>query len=106
MKKQNHTPTPWKELAGMNSGLDSGIFSIREWDEKYRGEEDSEQAIAESEANAAFIVRAVNSHEALLSALKRMLQFSDGRMATGSRLLAESMLADEISDLIEQVEGK
>jgi len=42
----------------------------------------------------------MDANKELLEALKKMLKFSDGRMATGSRTQEEASFADEVFDLI------
>lgn len=66
--KPQHTPTPWRLLAGTES--------IAVWSDKTGRyimipspqTRDHDEQIA----NAAFIVRAVNSHDAMLAALKNL----------------------------------
>lgn len=63
MKPQpTHTPTPWFFTEENFEGLNS----IREKEHGLR------VAQARSEANAAFIVRAVNAHDALVSVIREM----------------------------------
>ena len=63
MKTQKHTPTPWKlDKWGLIQGDNTDIANTNDtW---------VDEGVAE--ANAAYIVKAVNSHEALLKALKNM----------------------------------
>lgn len=58
--KQTHTPTPWKVNGRwIETDREEGIAKVGEWVSPL------------SLANATFIVRAVNSHEELLEALRR-----------------------------------
>ncbi len=121
--KGTHTPTPWKWV--FNSGMDENyddIFSeidIREFIAK--GYYDNpklvdanmdevlgceEYDITKNKNACAFIVKAVNSHEALVKALRKMLEFSDARIKDCSRSQAEASFADEVSDLLAQIEGE
>ncbi len=59
-----HTPGPWTVSVGKKSRIMAREIILAEcWDEVYGPETQ-----AESEANAAFIVRACNAHEDLLNA--------------------------------------
>lgn len=65
-RKQEHTPTPWStvEILGMGK---TGVRGVRPiCDAMVRRDQEE----GEAEANAAFIVKAVNSHEALVEALR------------------------------------
>lgn len=70
-----HTPTPWDVDDGDNVSifeLDTFDFIAEaSWSDKRR---------SQAEANAAFIVRAVNSHYQLLEACKRALSMPDGTL--------------------------
>ena len=64
-----HTPTPWNVNGGMRQGIKTvyaATGSIAEMTD-CKAHSDAEQ-----EANAAFIVRCVNSHEALIDALNAL----------------------------------
>lgn len=70
-KKVNHTPTPWvqngqsiEEKKEPSAVIGRGIFLA------YNAEDDCGVSEGEAEANVAFIVRCVNSQEALLEAAK------------------------------------
>jgi hypothetical protein len=70
-----HTPTPWRiqflgnaEADLIHKGTFAGITAG-----SGRPEQLDRGDLAEWEANAAFIVRAVNAHEELVAALQRML---------------------------------
>lgn len=66
MKTQvQHTPTPWlkAELGVVRNEVDNYLVA------RCIGDTDQE-----ADANAAFIVRAVNSHEAMLEALKLVVR--------------------------------
>lgn len=72
----SHTPTPWnlgytgrcilREIPGMCDGEDGYAVAITS--------AHSLLTPAEAKANAAFIVRAVNSHDALVKALEEMIE--------------------------------
>jgi len=60
-----HTPTPWK-VGGKNNNLIYGRKNV--------GTEEAEELPPDVDVeNAAFVVRAVNSHDALVAALEGML---------------------------------
>lgn len=65
--KPTHTPTPWIVVNGLNMpeirANNTSIADIR-----FNGHNE-----VHGQANAAFIVRAVNSHEALLASLKELV---------------------------------
>jgi hypothetical protein len=84
-KQATHTPTPWEtEISVSNYGLlgirkangsKLGICSVIGAD----GAHNPRYGISadEAKANAAFIVRAVNSHDDLLAACKELLRLSE-----------------------------
>ena len=61
----NHTPTPWDLRSRSITVKDNGEDIVAEANGGLSG------TIGEAVANAAFIVRACNSHEALVDALSR-----------------------------------
>lgn len=88
-----HTPTPW-------SIIDSdGPYST------IRSPEDV-RICASSTENAAFIVRAVNSHDELLEAAKRLLEFinTDFRVHTYEGSSMEAIV--NLTRAIAKAEGK
>lgn len=91
-----HTPTPWKIRMPMPQGK---TFLMREpKDNSWDGENAAEvfdNSHGTALGNAAFIVCAVNSHEALLKALKACVKEDCGMMATA-----------EAIKVIAQAEGK
>lgn len=104
--KPQHTPTPWKVMhneIGLEWNIEAGNELIAVLVPKNQRNLD----------NAAFIVRAVNSHEALLSALKNIRSniealpeiIKRGAVLVGDWETVESMkiFADEA---IAQAEGK
>lgn len=106
MNKTKHTPTPWK------IGLDE-TFSPAKWDIGFNSIENGEQAgvgyakVAArcyTKEDAAFIVRAVNSHEALLDAAKRAEKFISEEFPH-LKGAAYNMLG-ELRDAIAEAEGK
>ena len=66
MTQAKHTPTPW-ELEG-----NCHIKSIEGWAIADCDLDYSSLNLDQQEINASFIVKAVNSHEALVEALKRI----------------------------------
>lgn len=71
-QKVEHTPTPWKTdgyIINANSLNEFGNFVILSMPHR----DENIKAVKENEANAAFIVKAVNSHYELVSALKDMI---------------------------------
>lgn len=83
-----HTPTPWTVFnadEGCYPGIDAGwrtivMFGSPDEDCGIRGDTPEE-----AEANARFIVHAVNCHDELLSALE---QYASGLTDTGARARA------------------
>ena len=63
--EMKHTPTPWR-MARVNYFPSTAGFEINSGANWY--------AFAKIEGDAEFIVRAVNSHEELLEALKELVQ--------------------------------
>ncbi len=96
---QTHTPTPWY----LPNGEDKNKFST------YRIAEEPGKsaahltniALAGSLEDAAFIVRAVNSHEASLSTLRNVLVYLKGTSQNGNLGLIA-----EVEGAIAQAEGK
>jgi len=94
--KTQHTPTPWKvgfknpQTIESETGKDIAACGA------YR------LSLKEAEANADFIVRAVNSHEALLEAAKQALKFINEK-ANGVYVDASQHLLEKA---IQQTEGK
>jgi hypothetical protein len=76
-----HTPTPWSVVNHQGTNLTNGKTYIGRLD-NYVVAEDGGGAILLNEdlneANSDFIVRAVNAHEELLSALKDLVERCDG----------------------------
>ena len=103
-----HTPTPWKvckwnQTLTISNGDEDGIAFINPHDEKIVLKD-------VDNANAAFIVRAVNNHEALLEAL---LKAKRGLVcaldATEGDIISPSLIdciIDDISQAIAQAEEK
>ena len=76
MSKATHTKTPWR--IGRN-GADYCVFA---GDEKFIADcdrSDDMDGSPEDIANAAFIVRAVNSHAALVATLENILEFMEDK---------------------------
>ena len=67
MKKSEYTPTPWEQsISEPERVYESGGILVHANGSKYLPD-------AEKVANAAFIVRAVNSHDALIQAANHAL---------------------------------
>lgn len=88
--KPQHTPTPWTVFG----------FSSVETVKKYRGDRleiceafTSQIDSAEAKANAAFIVRAVNSHEELLGMAKAWVEIMDADPTTPKDILVKAKQA-------------
>lgn len=65
--KQEHTPTPWNVTKDSHPDMEGSIWIDSKTIEK--------PALCFNEADAAFIVRAVNSHEELLEACKEIVRY-------------------------------
>lgn len=94
-----HTPTPWSnDYAPPSTGFGSGYGKSQILDTRnrpiaavalvepevgplYRGGGFSKEALDTLEANAAFIVKAVNCHDKLLAALKLYAKLDNDRRA-------------------------
>jgi len=102
--KPKHTPTPWKR------GYDTGRGKQNEWTKIYSntaqvaqispihptGERQQNDFTAEN-ANAEHIVHCVNSHDALVDALKGLLNDPDGKSCSNpwdNRVYAKQALKD------------
>ncbi len=84
MSKATHTKTPWR--IGRN-GADYCVFA---GDEKFIADcdrSDDMDGSPEDIANAAFIVRAANSHDALVEALKKTVSVVTGDIMSKSGLI-------------------
>lgn len=87
MGEHRHTATPWRVFlyGGVQIGHVDGAAICSMWGDK-----------AEGEANAAFIVKAVNCHDELVNALKAarpFLAISDDQRASGRLKLVEAAIA-------------
>jgi hypothetical protein len=92
-----HTPTPWARY-------DDGKLAARGWiksvckgiPEQMVAQAIGVGAIEEREANAAFIVRAVNSHDDLVKALEAMLEKHGGLEISPAARQARAALAKAV----------
>jgi len=78
-RKAEHSPTPWKTATQMGQPaieMRKGLLALLQGDRN---------DLVERETNAAFIVKAVNSHSALVEALKAF-DFQATGLDTGSGL--------------------
>jgi hypothetical protein len=71
-----HTPTPWK-VDGC--AVTSDVFNICTLDTTAKDMNENQIGMGELSANAAFIVRAVNTHEELLETLKTVVVYMDAQ---------------------------
>jgi hypothetical protein len=112
MKTQpTHTPTPWKfkdeEHGSISiSGEDQFITDVGYWDlpeEPQRGWFTQEQA----QANAAYIVRAVNAHDRLLTIAKILKDYFDNRVTVNGSLLIDDdkTFEESVNEAISIAEG-
>ena len=99
-QSEGHTPTPWRKLVGGKLQIASDNTST------IIGEIYSQPNVLEKYENAEFIVRAVNSHEALLRELKSAIFYIEtyGGEVT-SNFAADGNLT-QIKEIIRQAEGK
>lgn len=101
MKKQNHTPTPWRTYKPDGEkwhigAEDPSHLIIGTINGHYR-------TSGINQANAEFIVRAVNSHEILLEAVK----FALGRFeVTSRRRPMDSLYVDTLKEAIAKAEAE
>ncbi len=95
--KQQHTPTPWEVIK--EDGWDTVYIDGPTLDS--RGFVVIPDTTKRAYADAAFIVRAVNSHDDLVEIAKAMLMF----LQMGKEL-QDRVFADKIREVVAQVEGK
>jgi mevalonate kinase len=69
-----HTPTPWKVFGGLITDSDHRAVAAL-YNKDDQGE--AVRSHATNEANAEFIVRAVNSHDALVDTLRLVTELKD-----------------------------
>jgi hypothetical protein len=79
MTKSTPTPTPWRIAGG--SRLDGRNTTWIHTGEKTT--KASAAAMTYRESDAAFIVRAVNSHDALIAALERSIWYMESSLMKG-----------------------
>ena len=109
--KPVHTPTPWK-VREYKYGKDyTGV--IEAMDGIYLGEMSCTMGQTKKEdqtpiANAAYIVRAVNSYEDMLHALKRFVYFADSESRNNPELRAymETIAGQAMREAISKAEVK
>lgn len=76
-----HTPLPWEYRAasrGITTTMQQGAYSVI-----CRMAESAGINAEERAANAAFIVKAVNSHQALVDALEALMECAGGQYSPG-----------------------
>ncbi len=100
MNEPKHTPTPWRItgygiIGGIEDGSGQTVAQAQERPSRKRSEPDHERL-----ANAAFIVRACNAHDALVEALVEIREKASSASAWNAEgalaaceALAESALA-------------
>lgn len=85
-KKQGHTELPWRTLP-TNQFIFSGVKAVVDTDCREIG-------IAERLANAEFIVKACNSHDALVEALKNLQTLMEYNEYTQAFTLIKTILKE------------
>jgi hypothetical protein len=105
-----HTPTPWRieayETRFELRGSDDILVAETSWHSRIRDPYPLKQ---ESEANLALIVKAVNSHETLVSALKAALPVLEATQriltpaAKAQGMSGDGPLLDQIRTALESV---
>lgn len=101
-KTAQRTPTPWKvhkakfDDIGDYLPIQNGIYEIARVYTPF---------IPERAENAAFIVRAVNAHDALVEALKYANTYISEELASGSGLDRIHSVFDSISSALKLAEG-
>lgn len=110
-EKMTHTPGPWTSDGMANDMMEFRIYSptgrvIAKIQDFTTFREDVEQA----EANVAYIVRACNSHEAMLEALKACVSYiqqaEDDEQANAIILLPDSATLAAAKEAIRLAEGR
>lgn len=110
-----HTPTPWKYSQNPNPITGGFLIDAEKYLTAFGGgkKEQVEIEIGHvlQETDAAFIVRAVNAHEALLAVLKDINRFfENGKTASPSALYGDAKnpitLAQAVTRAIQNAEGK
>lgn len=104
-KTEKHTPTPWRADNDFAHDYQCRLrIFLESSDGKYIGEVTGEQTGNEIEGNAAFIVRAVNSHEALIDKAERLLEYLDewGLDIPEEQAKAQRIIVKEMRDAIER----
>lgn len=100
-----HTPLPWyndeDDIYSNYHGNIVYVGSIYD-DRKYR----SHRQIAQDNANAEFIVRAVNSHDDLLKTLRSIELSVDAVNSGGDPLKALAQIKEKARATIQNAEGK
>jgi hypothetical protein len=86
----DHTPTPWRVISGDDYYIAADAYP-KEFIGHFKGDDTGDYVAYVGnrpkdfgEANAAFIVKAVNNHDALVKALEDLLEIEDARIATGA----------------------
>lgn len=98
-RREAHTPLPW---AQDGYGITSRVFNICTLDTMAKDGDDNQIGIGELSANAAFIVRAVNAHEELVSFIKMLIDGSEDRIPPRG----EEELVAMAKALLAKAEGK
>jgi len=92
-----HTPTPWKVMNGTMSLLGDSVRPIQGADNLVLGfvSDKNLKDLSEREANAAYIVLAVNAHSELIALLKRAAVVLEGQP-----------ISKDIKDALSKVEDR
>lgn len=80
---QKHTPTPWGVQGDTYVTINSLIIA--------HCKQDGHTTLEEAQANAAFIVRAVNSHDALVRAVEIGLRYAPKELGLGRKIMEEAL---------------
>jgi hypothetical protein len=111
MADTQHTPTPWS-IGGLSSNpgeghvieSDSADRTIAWTANSYCTANDEEYISQEDEANAEFIVRACNSHDALLRAIQEVLYSYEDDSDTDLAIKLESPM-ENLQEAIAKAKG-
>ena len=98
-----HTKLPWAVKDGRDKGFGIWIYAPEETVENDRGPSYPRQILEDEDypeklADAAFIVRCVNSHDALVAALEDMIELAYCAMKRANRDGAEYDRGEELKD--------
>jgi len=104
VSETNHTPPPWKMLFHDDKQSDWSV--VHKENDEILFNNYAFDAHPPSNENAAFIVRVVNSHGALLSLAKEYLEYMSKPDKDGYVIAADSVFRIRAERAISQAEGK